>query len=144
MGRYLMPVPSKKLVDVQRAGIIEDEPLVHPEKGGIRKEWEDTYLFRLPVSFSHILAILQHRQDLLDGRLLLLQLLHLERLSSSPGLLDQVLKCLLHELDILDPQLFTDDLEIADRIDVAFDVNDLRIVEAPHHLEYRIHGSDMG
>jgi len=56
-----------------------------------------------PVTFSDILSILEHSQDLLDAGLLLLELLHLQALTTAPGLLDELLQRLLNELDVLEP-----------------------------------------
>ena len=50
---------------------------------------------------------------------------------------------LLHPLDILQTQLRLDDLRITDRVDLAFDVDDLGIVECANDLEDTIDGADM-
>lgn len=47
------------------------------EWAGEKRELSVTYLFRLPVVMSHAFAGFEQLQDLLDGRLLLLELLHL-------------------------------------------------------------------
>ena len=49
-----------------------------------------TYLFRTPVLFSHVFAALQKSQDLFHRCLLLLKLLHLQALPTSPRLLLEV------------------------------------------------------
>lgn len=51
--------------------------------------------------------------------------------------------CLLDELDVLDPKLVRDDLEITYRIDVALYVYNLSIIEASHDLEDSVNGSDV-
>ena len=50
---------------------------------------------------------------------------------------------LLHPLDILQAQLRLDDLHITDGVDLAFDVDDLGIVECTNNLEDTIDGTDM-
>lgn len=81
--------------------------------------------------------------DLLDGSLLLLELLHLKSLATSPGLLDIVLVGLLSELNVLDAQLLADNVQITDRINVTLDVDNLSIVEATNDLEDGIDGTDV-
>lgn len=82
-------------------------------------------------------------KDLLDGGLLLLELLHLKALATSPGLLDVVLVGLLDELDILDAQFLADDVQITGGVDVTLDVNNLSIVEATNDLEDGIDSTNV-
>ena len=103
-----------------------------------------TYLFWLPISFPYVFTIFKHFQDLLDCRLLLFHLLHLQRLAATAGLLDEVLMGLLDELDILDAELLADDVEIANRVDVALDVDDLGVIERADDLEDAVDGADVG
>lgn len=101
------------------------------------------YLLRGPVTLADIVTGLQELQDLGNGRLLLLQLLHLERLTTTAGLLVQSLVRLLDELDILDAQLLADDGQITAGVDVTLNVDDLGIVETTHDLEDGIDGADV-
>ena len=109
----------------------------------MRKEKMKSYLLWRPVVVSHVLALLQVVQDLLDRRLFLLELLHLQRLTTALRLLQDVLVRLLHKLDILNSQLFADDVQVSYWVDIALDVDDLGIVEASYDLEDGIDGSDM-
>lgn len=102
-----------------------------------------TYLLWRPGALADILAILQHGQDLLNGSLLLLELLDLKTLATTTGKLLHGLERLLGELDILDAQLLADNVQISDGVDVALYVNNLGIVEAANHLEDGIDGTDM-
>ena len=110
-----------------------------------RKEKQKmTYLLGAPVLVADILAALEKLKDLLDSSLLLLELLHLERLTTTASLLDKVLMGLLDELNILDTELFANDLEITNRVDIALDVNNLGVVKASDDLEDGIDGADVG
>jgi hypothetical protein len=51
--------------------------------------------------------------------------------------------CLLDELDVLNPQLITDDIQVTDRIDVTLNVNDFSVVEASDNLENSVHSPNM-
>lgn len=102
-----------------------------------------TYLLGAPVVLAHVLARLEVLNDLLDGRLLFLELLHLKRLTTTPSLLLVVLERLLRELKILDAQLLVDDLQVTDGVDITLDVDDLGVIEATYHLEDGIDGSDV-
>ena len=93
---------------------------------------------------AHVLAGLEVLNDLLDGSLLHQQVLHLERLATTAGLLLVVLERLLSELDVLDAQLLVDDLKIANGVNVTLDVNDLGIVEAADDLEDGVDGANVG
>jgi hypothetical protein len=96
------------------------------------------------VVHAHVLAGLEVLNDLLDGSLLHQQVLHLERLATTAGLLLVVLERLLGELDVLDAQLLVDDLKIANGVDVTLDVDDLGIVEATDDLEDGVDGANVG
>jgi hypothetical protein len=104
---------------------------------------ECTYFLGSPDTLADVLAVLQHRKDLLHGGLFLFQLLHLQALTTAPGLLDELRELLLDELNILETQLLGDDVQVTDRIDVALDVDNLGIVEAPDDLEDGIDGADV-
>ena len=103
-----------------------------------------TYLLGAPVVLAHVLAGLEVLNDLLDSGLLHEKVLHLKRLATTAGLLLVVLEGLLGELDILDAELFADDLEITDGIDITLDVDDLGIVEATDDLEDGVDGANVG
>jgi len=96
------------------------------------------------VVLAHVLAGLEVFNDLLNGSLLHQEVLHLERLATTAGLLLVVLKRLLGELDVLDAQLLVDDLEVANGVDVTLDVNDLGVIEATDDLEDGVDGADVG
>lgn len=102
-----------------------------------------TYLLRGPVLVTDVLAILKESKNLLDAGFLLLELLHLEGLTATAGLLLQVLESLLDELDILDTELLADDFEITDGVDITLDVNDLGIIETSDDLEDGIDGANV-
>lgn len=102
-----------------------------------------TYLLRVPVTLTDILARLKPLQDLGSGSLILLKLLHLKRLATTASLLGQGLESLLNELDILDTQLLADDGQIPNRVDITLNVDNLSIIEAAHHLEDGIDGTDV-
>lgn len=82
-------------------------------------------------------------KDLLNGSLLLHGLLVLKALATRASLLLLVLEGLLGELDILQPQLVADDVEITGRVDVTLDVDNLGIVEATNDLEDGIDGANV-
>lgn len=129
----------------QRAGIIEQSLFVI-FRGGCercRRKICQTYLLWRPGALAHVLAALEQLEDLLYCRLLLLELLHLQALTAPPGLLDELLVRLLDELNVLDAQLLTDDVEITNWVDVTLDVDDLGVVETPHDLEDGIDGADV-
>jgi hypothetical protein len=102
-----------------------------------------TYLLWAPVALADVLAVLEHGEDLLDGSLLLLELLHLERLTTTSCLLDELLKGLLDELNVLETELLADDVQVTDGVDITLDVNDLGIVEASNDLENGIDSADV-
>jgi len=102
-----------------------------------------TYLLGTPVLVTDVLAILKQGKNLLDSSFLLLELLHLKRLTATASLLLQVLKSLLDELDILDAELLADNLEITDGVDVTLDVDNLGIIETSDDLEDGIDGADV-
>jgi hypothetical protein len=102
-----------------------------------------TYLLGAPVALANILAILQHGEDLLDGGLLLLELLHLKGLATTSCLLDKVLESLLCELNVLETELLADDVQVTDGVDITLDVDDLSVVEAAHNLEDGVDGANV-
>ena len=53
------------------------------------------------------------------------------------------LERLLHPLGILEPQFVRDNLHVATRVNVAFDVGDFGIVEGTNNLEDTIDGADV-
>jgi len=109
--------------------------------GGFRSRV--TYLLGAPVLVTNVLAVLKESKNLLDGGFLLLELLHLKRLTTTAGLLLQVLESFLNELDILDTELLADNLEIADGVDITLDVDNLGIIETSDDLEEGIDGADV-
>jgi hypothetical protein len=102
-----------------------------------------TYLLGTPVLVTNVLALLKESKNLLDGSFLLLELLHLEGLTTTASLLLDVLESLLSELDILDAELLADDLEITDGVDITLDVDNLGIIETSDDLEDGIDGADV-
>ena len=107
------------------------------------KEKKATYLFRTPVAVSDVLALFQELKNLSNSSLFFTQLLHLQSLSTTSCLLAKALESLLNKLNILDPQLFADDGQITDRVNITLDVNDFSIVEASDDLENGIDSSDV-
>lgn len=103
-----------------------------------------TYLLGRPVTLANITTIVEQGEDLLDGGLFFPELLHLQTLASSSGQLLLVLKSLLNELNVLDSELFADNVQISDWVDITLDVDNLGIVEASHDLEDGIDGTDVG
>lgn len=92
---------------------------------------------------TDVLARLQPLENTTSGGLLLLQLLHLQRLATTASLLAESLESLLDELDILDAQLLADDGQVADGVDIALDVDNLGVIEATNHLENGIDGTNV-
>lgn len=120
--------------------------LIHHERSGVQakdKEKRFTYLLGTPVTLADILARLKPLEDLGSSSLILLQLLHLKRLATTASLLGQILKGLLNELDILDAQLLADDSQIPNRVNITLNVDNLGIIEAAHHLEDGVDGTDV-
>lgn len=110
----------------------------------IKRRENDSYLLSGPVLLANIhLLLLEALDDRLDGRLLLLQLLHLQALATTHGEPLQAIEMLVGELQILYPELLVDDVEIADRVDVTLDVDNLGIVEAANDLEDGIDGANV-
>jgi hypothetical protein len=101
------------------------------------------HLFGTPVSLPHILAVFQQLQDLVDGGFLFFQLLHLETLATSSRLFGQVLFSLLHKLNVFQPQLFRNNVQVPGRVDISLNVDNFRIVETSYNLEDGIDGSDV-
>lgn len=104
---------------------------------------QNAYLLGSPILLSHIFTIFEPRKNLFDSRFLLFQFFHFETLPASPGLLLQVFKSFLNELDIFDSKLLADYIEISDRINVSFNMDDLGIIETANNLEDGINGPDM-
>lgn len=95
----------------------------------------DSYLLGTPVTMTDILAVLQPLQNLFYRGLLLSRPLLLETLATLSGDLLLVLESLLHELNVLEPQLLGNDVEVTGGVHVTLDVDDLGIIEATHNLE---------
>jgi len=102
-----------------------------------------SYLLGTPVTLAHILAVLQPGQDLLYRFLLLPGLLLLKTLAALAGLLLLHLERLFDELDVLEPELFGNDVEVTGGVDISLNVDDLGIVEAADDLKDGIDGTDM-
>ena len=111
--------------------------------GRCKRKTQDAYLLRAPIALADIFAALQHGQDALNGGLFFLQFLHLQRLATSCGKLLQSLEIFLDKLDILDSQLFADNTQVAYRVYISFNMDNLGIVEAPHNLKDGIDGTDV-
>lgn len=101
------------------------------------------YLFGSPVALSDILPILEPVQNLHNGSLLFFCALLLQTLATNSALLPLRLESLLCELDILQPQLLGNDVQVTHWVDVTLDVNDLSIIEAPYNLENGIDRTDV-
>jgi hypothetical protein len=119
-------------------------PLSSWKCGGLSAERRNiAYLLGGPGALADVLAVLQPGEDLLDGRLLFLPLPHLETLTTLAGLLLLVLERLLNELNVLQPQLLADDIQVAGGVDVALDVDNLGIVETPDDLKDGIDSANV-
>ena len=108
-----------------------------------RKKANRTYLLRTPVALSDVFAVLDPSKNLFYRGLLLSPLLGLQTLSTLAGLLLLVLQGFLDKLNVLEPQLLADNIEVTGRVHVALDVDDLSIVEAPNDLEDGIDGTNV-
>lgn len=104
---------------------------------------QNAYLLGSPILLSHIFTIFEPCKNLFDSRFLLFQFFHFETLPASPRLLLQVFKSFLNELYIFDSKLLADYIEISDRINVSFNMDDLGIIETANNLEDGINGPDM-
>ncbi len=142
MGRY-----SRR----RRAGLSSVGALCHHTKKKSQKYYNtttraDTHLFSVPRVLAHVLVLLrQDVVDLLDHRDLLLLLLVREgRVAEGAAGLLEALEVLLDPLDVLQAELRRDDLHIANRVDVALDVDDLRVIERAHDLEDAVDGAHVG
>lgn len=93
---------------------------------------------------ANVLAIIQPLQDLFYRRLHLSRLLLLQTLTTLSGNLLLGLEGLFHKLNVLEPQLLCDDVQVTGRVHVALDVDDLGIVEAADDLENGIDGTNVG
>lgn len=103
-----------------------------------------SYLLGAPVAVSDILAIFQPSEDLLYCGQLISHILLLQTVAAWTSLLLLRLKRLFHELDVLEPQLLGDDVQIASGVHVTLDMNNLCIVKATDHLEDGINGTNVG
>lgn len=129
------------LADIVLLGQIDE---VDDRLGGQQPQRVDMLdLLWRPITMTHILALLQHRNNLLNRRLLLLQLLNLQALPPLPRQLLNRLQRLLRKFNILDAQLLGDDVQISSWVDVALNVDDLGVVEAADDLENGIDGADV-
>ncbi len=108
-----------------------------------RKKANRTYLLRTPVALSDVFAVLDPSKNLFYRGLLLSGLLGLQTLSTLAGLLLLVLQGLLDKLNVLEPQLLADNIEVTGRVHVTLDVDDLSIVETPNDLEDGIDGTNV-
>lgn len=135
----------------QRAGLISSKALIHHDRSrggqdasgrGKREEFA-TYLLGAPITLADVIAILQELQNLSSSGLLFLELLHLQRLSTTASLLAEGFESLLDELHILDTELLADDVQITARVDITLDVDNLSIIEAANHLEDGIDSADV-
>ena len=102
-----------------------------------------SYLFGLPVALSDVVAILEPLENLLYRGLLGKHLLHLQAATAGAGLLLLSLESLLGELNVLQPQLLADDVQVTGGVYVTLDVDDLGVIEASNHLEDGVDGADV-
>ncbi len=109
-----------------------------------KKKGNRTYLLGTPVALSDVFAVLDPSKNLFYRGLLLAGLLSLQALTALAGLLLLVLQGLLDKLNVLEPQLFADNIEITDRVHVTLDVDDLSVVETPNDLEDGIDSTNVG
>lgn len=102
-----------------------------------------SYLLGTPGAVTDILAALQPLVDLLNCSQLISHVLLLQAVAAWTGFLLLGLEGFLHELDVLEPQLLGDDVQVTSRVDVALDMDDLCIVEATHDLEDGVHSANV-
>lgn len=142
---FLLILPLREnLMRHSKSWVISSKALIHHAMLALRwKEIKATYLFRRPVTVSNVLALLQKLKDLGSCCLVFSELLHLQGLPPTSRLFAKGLESLLNELDILDPKLFADDCQIADRVDITLDVNNLGIIEAANDLENGVDSTDV-
>lgn len=113
------------------------------EKKKKKKETKVAYLFGSPVALTDVLAVLEPGEDLLNRRLFFPPLFHLKGLTALARLPLLNFERLLDKLDVLQAQLLTDNVKIANRVDVTLDVDNLGVIEAPHDLEDGIDGANV-
>ena len=83
--------------------------------------------------------------DLLDRRnLFLTSLVGEGGVSEGATRLLKAIKVFLDPLDVFETELGGNDIHVAAGVDVAFDVDDLRVVEGADDLEDTVDGADMG
>lgn len=102
-----------------------------------------SYLLGSPVAGTDILAVLQPCQDLFYRGLLISGVLLLQAVAAWAGLLLLGFEGLLHELNVLQPQLLGNDVQVASRVYITLDVDDLCIVEATDNLKDGIDGTNV-
>ena len=104
------------------------------------------HLFANPLVLPDILVVLgENVVDLLNRRdLLFASLVGEGGVSEGPTCLLKTIKVLLDPLDVLETELGGDDVHVAAGVDVALDVDDLRVVEGADDLEDTVDGADMG
>ena len=110
-------------------------------KGGGTKM---TYLLWVPLALADIVARLQPLEDLFNCGFLFTSLFCLQTLPASTSFLLLELKRLLDKLNILEAQLFADNVEIAGGVHVTFNVGNLDIIEAADDLEEGVNGANVG
>lgn len=108
-----------------------------------KNEKSFSYLLRAPGALADILAIVEPGQNLLKRSLILHGLLLLQTLTTHTGLLLLVLESLFSELNILESELFADDVEITGGVYVTLNVNDLGVIEATNDLEDGIDSANV-
>mmetsp|Transcript_14099 Transcript_14099/g.34768 ORF Transcript_14099/g.34768 Transcript_14099/m.34768 type:complete len:256 (-) Transcript_14099:16-783(-) len=92
-----------------------------------------------PVAEAHVGAALQQREDA-AAQLVLLQLVLLQ--AARAQLVDRVHHA-LDALNVLEPQLGVDDLQVGHRVHAVLHVDHVRVLERSAHVEDAVHGGDV-
>ena len=111
----------------------------HRLRGQQAEHAEGALFFRLALQEARRLALAQQHQSALHQVELLLGVLVV-----ALGLLGQVIDALLAGFEIGEHQLGLDDLDVGERIDLAFDMGDVVIDEAAHDVRDGIGFADGG
>lgn len=124
--------------------VLDGAGCIEEREGGTRKQGNCSYLLGAPVALAHVLAVLQPGQDLLYRLLLLPSLLLLKTLAALAGLLLLHLEGLLDKLNVLEPELLGNDVEVTGGVDISLNVDDLSIVKTTDDLEDGIDSTNVG
>lgn len=130
------------LADVVALGQVDE---VDTRLGGQQQHGVDGLnLLSGPGAIGNTLAGLKVLQEAANKCGLILLLLDLERLATALDDLLDTLEVLLDELNVLNTQFVEDDLQVANGVDVALNVDDFGVVKASDDLENSVNGTNVG